>query len=76
LIGNHTTEIRPWQNTVYKSGVAADFYWQFGTRNVSFPWQNLPDENAIFYGDEEYKLLGFYQAWRMALKPVWPWSKN
>lgn len=70
LIGNHTVIIKPWQDTLYKSGLASEMYWQFGTYDTSVPWKNLPDENAIFYNETEYKLLGFGMAKRMDDKKV------
>lgn len=70
LIGNHTVIIKPWQDTLLKTGLATEQYWQFGTYDTSVPWKNLPDENAIFYNETEYKLLGFGMAKKMAAKKV------
>lgn len=68
--GNHTGVEKPWQDTVYKGGIAADQIWQFGTYDCTVPADNIKDVNTIFYGDAEYVTLGFKQAARMAAKRV------
>lgn len=66
--GNHTPIYKPWQDTVLRSGVAADQVWQFGTYDLSVPGANLGDVNSIYYNDTEYKVLGFQHAAEMLSK--------
>lgn len=66
--GNHTPVYKPWQDTVYSSGVAADQVWQFGTNDLSIPGAQFGDVNSIYYNDTEYKILGFAHAARMLAK--------
>ncbi|ROV91363.1 hypothetical protein VMCG_09706 [Cytospora schulzeri] len=68
--GNHTPYYKPWQDTVLKSGVAADQVWQFGTYDLSVPASNLGDVNSIYFNDTEYKVLGFQHAAAMLEKKV------
>ncbi|KAF3760942.1 family 5 glycoside hydrolase [Cryphonectria parasitica EP155] len=68
--GNHTPYYKPWQDTVLKSGVAADQVWQFGTYDLSVPAANLGDVNSIYYNSSEYKVLGFKHAADMLNKKV------
>lgn len=68
--GNHTPYYKPWQDTVLKSGVAADQVWQFGTYDLSVPAANLGDVNSIYYNSTEYKVLGFKHAAQMLSKAV------
>jgi mannan endo-1,4-beta-mannosidase len=67
---NHTATEAPWQQTVLKSGLAADQIWQFGTYNLTVPADSIADVNTIFYNDTEYQLLGRLHAWEMSAKPV------
>lgn len=66
--GNHTPYYKPWQDTVLRSGVAADQVWQFGTYDLSVPAANLGDVNSIDYNSSEYKVLGFQHAAQMLNK--------
>ncbi|ROW07561.1 hypothetical protein VPNG_06781 [Cytospora leucostoma] len=68
--GNHTPYYKPWQDTVLRSGVAADQVWQFGTYDLSVPASNLGDVNSIYFNDTEYKILGFQHAAAMLEKEV------
>ncbi|KUJ16641.1 glycoside hydrolase [Mollisia scopiformis] len=67
---NHTETEGPWQETVVKSGLAADQIWQFGTYDLSVPGSNLGDVNSIYYNETEYKTLGFEHAKNMLAKDV------
>ncbi|KAL4863200.1 mannan endo-1,4-beta-mannosidase B [Aspergillus spectabilis] len=67
---NHTELERPWQLTVVKeTQVAADFIWQFGTV-LPVEGTRWGDVNSIYYGTEEYEILGFKHAKEMLKKPV------
>lgn len=68
--GNHTPIYKPWQDTVVKSGVAADQVWQFGTHDLSVPGESLGDVNSIYFNESEYKVLGFEHAATMLKKKV------
>ncbi|PVH83751.1 glycoside hydrolase family 5 protein [Cadophora sp. DSE1049] len=68
--GNHTGVEKPWQDAVLKSGVATDQIWQFGSHDQSVPGETLGDVNTIFYGDEEYEVLGKAHARAMLRKRV------
>ena len=68
--GNHTWVEGPWQEAVSKSNIAADQIWQFGPRGASVERAVFEDVNTIFYGDEEYEVLGRKHAERMAGKRV------
>lgn len=68
--GNHTPYYKPWQDTVLRSGVAADQVWQFGTYDLTVPAADLGDVNSIYYNSTEYKVLGFEHAAEMLKKPV------
>lgn len=67
---NHTPYYKPWQDTILKSGVAADQVWQFGTYDLSVPAAYLGDVNSIYYNESEYKVLGFEHAAAMLNKKV------
>ncbi|KAL4907764.1 mannan endo-1,4-beta-mannosidase B [Aspergillus multicolor] len=67
---NHTQLERPWQITVVEeTKVAADFIWQFGT---VLPVEGVKwgDVNSIYYGTEEYEVLGFGHVREMEGKKV------
>ncbi|KAL5342041.1 glycoside hydrolase superfamily [Aspergillus crustosus] len=67
---NHTQLERPWQLTVVeKTQVAADFIWQFGTV-LPVEGTRWGDVNSIYYGTEEYEILGFKHAKEMLKKRV------
>lgn len=68
--GNHTPYYKPWQDAVLRSGLASDQVWQFGTNDLSLPGSNFGDVNSIYYGDSEYKVLGFEHASQMLAKKV------
>ena len=68
---NHTGTEVPWQETVLRSGLAADQIWQFGTNDLSVPAASLSDVNTIFYNDTEYWPLARLHAAEMLAKPVW-----
>ncbi|PSR90352.1 glycoside hydrolase superfamily [Coniella lustricola] len=67
---NHTPYYKPWQDTVLRSGVAADQVWQFGTYDLTVPAADLGDVNSIYYNSSEYKVLGFQHAAAMLAKKV------
>jgi len=67
---NHTGTEAPWQETVLKSGIAADQIWQFGTYDLSVPGADLADVNTIFYNATEYWTLGRLHAAEMLVKPT------
>jgi len=67
---NHTGTELPWQETVLRSGIAADQIWQFGTYDLSIPGENVADVNTIFYNSSEYQLLGRFHAAQMLAKWV------
>ncbi|KAL2838066.1 mannan endo-1,4-beta-mannosidase B [Aspergillus pseudodeflectus] len=67
---NHTEIERPWQLTVLKeTSLAADFIWQFGSvlPESGTTWG---DVNSIYYGTEEYEILGFKHVAEMRRKRV------
>lgn len=67
---NHTQLERPWQlTTLEETQVAADFIWQFGTV-LPIEGTKWGDVNSIYYGTEEYEVLGFQHAEEMLSKRV------
>lgn len=67
---NHTATEKPWQDTILKSGIAADQIWQFGAYGTTVPPEALSDEFSIFYNDSEYKVLAVEHAAEMLAKRV------
>ncbi|KAE8441983.1 hypothetical protein EG329_004109 [Mollisiaceae sp. DMI_Dod_QoI] len=70
FLHNHTASEDPWQETVLKSGLAADQIWQFGTNDLSVPGMSLGDPNSIYYNDTDYQVLGVQHAKNMVGKAV------
>jgi len=65
---NHTSVLRPWQETVLKSGLAADQVWQFGPANLSADVTSFGDEYSVYYNDTDFELVGTAHAKEMAEK--------
>lgn len=69
---NHTKIQLPWLEAVLKSGVAADQVWQFGPVNISVdPHRSLyGDEWSVYYGAQDWRVLGRDHARAMMAKPA------
>jgi mannan endo-1,4-beta-mannosidase len=67
---NHTFVLQPWQETVLKSGIAADQVWQFGPANLSADVAGFGDEFSVYYNDTDFGQVGAAHARQMADKAV------
>ncbi|KAL4778395.1 glycoside hydrolase superfamily [Aspergillus varians] len=68
---NHTQLERPWQLTMLNdTQLASDSIWQFGASHMPISGTTLDDVNTIYYGSEEYKVLGTGHAEELRTKQV------
>ena len=60
--------LRPWQETVLKSGLAADQVWQFGPANLSADVTSFGDEYSVYYNDTDFEQVATAHVKEMAEK--------
>lgn len=51
---NHSLVLQPWQETVLKSGLAADQVWQFGPANLSVDVAGFGGEFSVYCNDTDF----------------------
>jgi mannan endo-1,4-beta-mannosidase len=67
---NHSFILRPWQEAVRKSGIAADQIWQFGPANLTADLFAIGDEYSLYFNDTDFEEVGKGHAKKMLDKVV------